>query len=168
MPSASRAGFFLLRAICGLAGAISFKATPVAKITRCEPPRHLGVTWEFGGEVSWLAVELSERAGRTHLALEHVAYVDDARWAQYGPGAVGVGWDMTLMGLDQHLGSGQPNDPQAFMAWCGSTEGKEFIRSSSDDWRRASVSAGTEAIAAEKAALRTTAFYSGEPDPTKE
>ena len=113
--------------------------TSPARIPRCEPPRHLALTWEFGGEVSWVTVDLTENAGRTHLELEHIAYVDDARWNQYGPGAVGVGWDMTLMGLDRHLASGAANDPQAFMAWCVSDEGKSFIHRSSDDWRRASV-----------------------------
>jgi len=151
-----------------LGGRYQLQGNAGGEIIRCEPPRHLGVTWEFGGEVSWLTVELTEKAGRTHLELEHVAYVDDARWAQYGPGAVGVGWDMTLMGLDQHLATGKPNDAAAFMAWCGSEDGKTFIHRSSDEWRRASVASGTETTAAEKAALRTTAFYTGQPDPTKE
>jgi uncharacterized protein YndB with AHSA1/START domain len=151
-----------------LGGRYQLQGNAGGEITRCEPPRHLALTWEFAGEVSWVTVELTEANGRTHLALEHIAYVDDARWAQYGPGAVGVGWDMTLMGLDRHLESGQANDPRAFMAWCGSGEGKDFIRRSSDDWRRASVEAGTAERAAHDAARRTTAFYSGEPDPTKE
>jgi uncharacterized protein YndB with AHSA1/START domain len=151
-----------------LGGRYQLQGNAGGEITRCEPPRHLAVTWEFGGEVSWVTVELTESAGRTHLQLEHIAYVDDARWNQYGPGAVGVGWDMTLMGLDRHLESGEANDPQAFMAWCGSDEGKSFIHRSSDDWRRASVEAGTQERAAHDAARRTTAFYTGQPDPTKE
>src|SRR5262249_41938734 len=97
------------------------------------------------------------------LELEHIAYVDDARWAQFGPGAVGVGWDMTLMGLDRHLATGVANDPQQFMAWVGSPEGKDFVRRSSAAWGRASIAAGTEEAAATAAAQRTTAFYTGEP-----
>jgi uncharacterized protein YndB with AHSA1/START domain len=150
-----------------LGGRYQLQGNASGEITRCEPPRHLALTWEFAGDVSWVTVELTEANGRTHLELEHIAYVDDARWNQYGPGAVGVGWDMTLMGLDLHLGTGAANDPQAFMAWCASPNGKDFIRRSSDGWRRASVEAGTEDGAAHDAALRTTAFYSGEPDPTQ-
>src|SRR3954454_24919362 len=83
-----------------LGGRYQLQGNAGGEITGCNPPRHLAVTWEFGGEVSFLKVDLSESPdGGTHLALEHVAYVDDARWAQFGPGAVGVGWDMTLMGL---------------------------------------------------------------------
>jgi hypothetical protein len=122
------------------------------------------VTWEFGGEVSFLKVDLSEApAGGTHLLLEHLAYVDDERWNKFGPGAVGVGWDMTLMGLDRHLASGAALDPLEAMAWMGSPDGKDFIRRSSDDWCRASIASGTDAEAAKAAAQRTTAFYTGAP-----
>ncbi len=77
----------------------------------------------------------------------------------------GVGWDMALMGLDRHLESGAPVDPQAAMAWLGTPEGKDFVNRSSEDWCRASVADGTDAEAAEAAAKRTTAFYTGESDP---
>src|SRR5499433_4618380 len=81
-----------------LGGRYQLQGNAGGEITRCEPPRHLAVTWEFGGEVSWVKVDLTDDGkGGTHLELEHVAHVDDARWAQFGPGAVGVGWDMTLM-----------------------------------------------------------------------
>jgi uncharacterized protein YndB with AHSA1/START domain len=152
-----------------LGGRYQLQGNAGGEITRCEPPRHLAVTWEFGGEVSWVKVDLSEDAnGGTHLELEHVAYVDDARWAQYGPGAVGVGWDMTLMGLDRHLESGTAFNPQEAMAWLGSPEGKDLLRRISDDWCRASIASGTEETAAKAAAQRTTAAYTGEPDPTKD
>jgi uncharacterized protein YndB with AHSA1/START domain len=147
-----------------LGGRYQLKGNAGGEISRCEPPRHLAVTWEFAGEVSWVKVDLSDDGkGGTHLELEHIAYVDDARWAQFGPGAVGVGWDMTLMGLDRHLATGAANDPQAFMAWVGSSEGKDFVTRSSNDWCRASIDSGTEENAAKAAAQRTTAFYTGEP-----
>src|SRR5215475_6602467 len=134
-----------------LGGRYQLKGNAGGEITRCEPPRHLAVTWEFGGEVSWVKVDLSDDGnGGTHLELEHVAYVDDARWAQYGPGAVGVGWDMTLMGLDRHLESGAAFNPQEAMAWLGSPEGKDLLRRISDDWCRASIASGTDEAAAKK------------------
>src|SRR5215813_7828829 len=122
----------------------------------------LAVTWEFGGEVSWLTVRLSQTADhQTLLELEHIAHVDDERWRQFGPGAVGVGWDMALMGLGQHLATGASADPKAAIAWLSSPDGKIFVAQSSDDWARASVAAGTEASQAKAAAARTTAAYSG-------
>src|SRR5215510_2836460 len=69
-----------------LGGRYQLQGNAGGEITGCEPPRHLAVTWEFAGEVSWVRVELSEDGEGTHLELEHLAHVDDARWAQFGPG----------------------------------------------------------------------------------
>src|SRR5262249_12271492 len=61
-------------------------------IERCDPPNSFAATWEFGGESSWIEVRLSEQPdGRIRLELEHVAHVADELWAQFGPGAVGIG-----------------------------------------------------------------------------
>ncbi len=131
-------------------------------ITQCEPPRLLAVTWEYGGQTSWVEVRL-ESAGdeKAHLELEHIAHVPPELWDQFGPGAVGVGWDMALAGLAAHIETRASVDPKAAMAWFASDDGKQFIHHSSDDWRRASVNAGTDVTAAEAAAARTTAAYTG-------
>src|ERR1700754_909981 len=73
-----------------LGGRYQFKGNAGGEITRCEPPRLLGVTWEYGAEVSWLNVTLAAEAAGTRLQLEHIAHVGDDRWDQFGPGAVGV------------------------------------------------------------------------------
>jgi uncharacterized protein YndB with AHSA1/START domain len=145
-----------------LGGRYQLHGNAGGEITGCEPPHLLAVTWEFGGEVSWLTVRLSQTADhQTLLELEHIAHVDDERWRQFGPGAVGVGWDMALMGLGQHLATGASADPKAAIAWLSSPDGKIFVAQSSDDWARASVASGTEASQAKAAAARTTAAYSG-------
>jgi uncharacterized protein YndB with AHSA1/START domain len=133
-------------------------------IDSCDPPHGFTATWEFGGEVSWIEVRLSARhdAG-TELRLEHIAPVDDTRWAEFGPGAVGVGWDMALAGLNAHLSTGATMDPAAAAAWVASDDGRRFMALSSDRWRRASVAAGADPGAACAAADRTTAAYTGEP-----
>jgi uncharacterized protein YndB with AHSA1/START domain len=136
------------------------------EIRTCEPPRHLAVTWEYGSEVSWVTVRLAEDLkGGTRLELEHVAQVDDKRWDEFGPGAVGVGWDGAIMGLARYLETGEAVDPQAAMAWMGSPEGKDFYRRASEAWCEASIAHGTEPEAARAAAARTTAFYTGESAP---
>jgi len=121
----------------------------------------------MGGGVSW--IELRLRAlpdGRTRLELEHIAQVDDAFWAEYGPGAVGVGWDMALIGLTRHLdGGGATVDPAAVAAWSASEDGKRFVRESSQSWCEASIAAGTDPRAAQAAAEHTTAFYTGSSAP---
>lgn len=135
-------------------------------IQRCDPPHGFDATWEFGGEVSWIELRLApEGDGRTRFELVHIAHVSDERWAQFGPGAVGVGWDLGLLGLALHLRSGEQVDPEAFMGWSASDEGKAFITHSSEVWRDASAAAGTDADAARAAAARTTAFYTGAESP---
>jgi hypothetical protein len=96
------------------------------------PPNSFTATWEYGGEVSWIELRLVPLGSeRTRLELEHTAHVDDERWVQYGPGAVGVGWDLALMGLTGHLGSGKTVDPSEAAAWSASDEGRQFMTLSS-------------------------------------
>lgn len=135
------------------------------EILTCEPPRRLGVTWEMQGQVSWVNVELVEEEPQaTSLRLEHIAHVPDDFWGQFGPGAVGVGWDQALLGLDQHFAAGSPAvRPEDAAEWVASAEGRAFVRQSSDAWAQASIVDGADAAAARAAAGRTTAFYTGEP-----
>jgi len=143
-------------------GRYQLKGNAGGEITACEPPRHLAVTWEFAGTVSWVTVRLApDPKGGTHVKLEHVAHVGDDLWDQFGPGAVGVGWDLAILGLGLHLATGVPADPEQAAAWSASEEGKTFIRRSSEDWCRASIAAGTGEAAAKAAATRTAAFYTG-------
>jgi uncharacterized protein YndB with AHSA1/START domain len=145
-----------------LGGRYQLEGNAGGTIERCDPPRSFAATWEYGGEVSWIEVRLEpEDDARTRLTLEHVAHVDDERWLQYGPGAVGVGWDLALMGLGLHLATGEANDPAEAAAWMGSPEGIEFVTRSSRGWAEASVAAGTDAAEAHAAGDRTTAFYTG-------
>jgi len=96
-----------------LGGRFQIQGNASGTIERCDPPKSFGATWEFGGEVSWIEVRLNPEAdGSTRLELEHTAHVDDERWAEFGPGAVGIGWDMGFMGLANHLSSGNAVDPQ--------------------------------------------------------
>jgi uncharacterized protein YndB with AHSA1/START domain len=145
-----------------LGGRYQLQGNAGGQIISCEPPRSLTVTWEFGGQVSWVHIGLTELSdGGTRLQLEHIAHVPDDFWNQYGPGAVGVGWDLAMVGLGRHLATAAAVDPQEFAAWSASEQGKDFVRQSSSEWGQASIVAGTEEAAARDAASRTTAFYGG-------
>jgi len=148
-------------------GSYQLQGNAGGTITRCEPPRIVGMTWEFGGEVTWLEVTLAPTPnGGARLQLEHIAHVPDARWDEFGPGAVGVGWDTALLGLATYLATGTAVDPREAMAWLGSENGRDFVRHSSDAWCRASIAAGTDVAGARAAAARTTAAYTGVPADT--
>jgi uncharacterized protein YndB with AHSA1/START domain len=136
------------------------------QIQSCTPPRQLGLTWEFGSEISWLEVQLEVvNPELTRLELRHIAHVGGDRWEQFGPGAVGVGWDLTLRGLGRHLASGVSVERGAALIWLASEEGKQFVRESSDSWCNAAIRAGEVEDVARVAAARTTAAYTGETVP---
>lgn len=138
------------------------------EILICDEPCHLGVTWGMHGQVSWVDVHLQEHTNGTELRLEHVAHVPDEFWKQYGPGAVGVGWEQSLLGLDLHLATGAAVSIESSQTWPLSEEGKKFSKLSSEGWCAASISAGTDVAEARAAATRTTAFYTGtNPDATE-
>jgi uncharacterized protein YndB with AHSA1/START domain len=146
-----------------LGGRYQLQGNAGGQITACDPPRTLDLTWEFGGQLSWVNLQLTELSdGGTRLRLEHIAHVPENFWNQYGPGAVGVGWDLTMLGLGRHLETGTTADPKQGAEWPTTPEGKEFVSRSSDEWCRASIADGTPDLAAREAAGRTTAFYTGQ------
>src|SRR5215813_6540959 len=111
-----------------LGGHYQLEGNASGTVERCDPPRSFAATWEFGGQVSWIEVRLMAEAGdRTRLVLEHISHVDEQLWAQFGPGAVGIGWDMGFMGLAVHLSSGRPADPRESAQWAASAEGRQFM-----------------------------------------
>jgi len=144
-----------------LGGSYQFQGNAGGTITHCEPPTHLAVTWGMHGSVSWVDVHLSPAKTGTLLELRHVAHVPEELWAQFGPGAVGVGWDLALMGLGLHLETGKPNDAKEAEAWTVGPQGRVFVGLSSDDWARASIADGADPAQARKAAAGTTGFYTG-------
>lgn len=152
-----------------LGGRYQLEGNASGTVERCDPPKSFAATWEFGGQVSWIEVRLStEPEGGTRFELEHVAHVDDELWAQFGPGAVGIGWDLGVMGLARHLSQpARAVDPRESAAWTGSDEGRQFMTLSSERWFDASVAAGTDETAARAAADRTTAAYTAAPAGTE-
>ena len=141
-------------------GRFDIEGNASGTIERCEPPRSFDATWEYGGATSWIELRLTpEGDGRTRFALDHIAHIDDEIWAQYGPGAVGVGWDGAIMGLTLHLTGAERPEPEALAAWVASDEGRDFNTLSSERWTEASIAAGTDPAEAQAAGARTTEAY---------
>lgn len=146
-----------------LGGRYQVEDNASGEVVACEPPLSFTVTWEFAGDFSQVTVRLTPEEGRARLTLEHehTGDADSEFWAQFGPGATGVGWDLALLGLSLHLvaGTDRPDDPDAFAR---TAPAQQFIRAVSGRWAEASVRAGTPEEDATAAANRTTAFYLGE------
>ncbi len=145
-----------------LGGHYQLEGNAGGTITACRRPAAFALTWEFGGQMSWVEVRLSDDgAGRARLTLTHTSHLAPP-FDQYGPGATGVGWEQALAGLALHLE--QPAEPKPDeAAFAASPEGRAFITGSSEGWERAAVAAGEDPAAARAAARRTAAFYTGEP-----
>ncbi|GAA4961019.1 SRPBCC family protein [Kineococcus glutinatus] len=148
----------------GVGGRYQLEGNAGGVVERCERPESFAVTWEMGPVVSWLQVRLTPAGAATSLELHHEAPVDPDLWAQFGPGAVGLGWDLALVGLGLHLDSGASVDPAAAEAWSTSPEGTDFLRRAAAGWAEAAAADGDEPGAARAAAARTVAFYTGRPE----
>ena len=142
-------------------GRYQLKGNAGGAIRVCEPPSLLALTWEFGDFASRVEVRFSDDgAARARLALTHSAPLSE-HWETYGPGATGIGWELALMGLGIHLASPTAPRPDEG-AFAASPDGRAFIAGSGEAWGRAAVAAGEDPGAAESAARKTTAFYTGE------
>ena len=141
-----------------LGGRYQIQGNAGGTITRCEPPAALDLTWEFGGGVSWVTVRLEAEGEGTRLTLEHIMRAEDMQgdhWKQYGPAAVGVGWDLSLLGLAIHIAGGEKPDE----AWVASAEAKAFMRESAAAWAEAHIRGGEDPDTARAMATRTATFY---------
>ena len=145
-----------------LGGRYQVQGNASGTITRCDPPEAFDLTWEFGGGVSWVNIRLAPEDGRTRLTLEHIAPVEplaEEHWKQYGPGAVGVGWELGLFGLGLHIDSGGSRPPEENLEWMASDQAKAFMREAAAAWGEAHIAAGQDAEAARGMAQRTAEAY---------
>lgn len=135
-------------------------------ILECDPPNSFSMTWELGGDTSWVTVEIRGESGGTEarLDLRHVAHVPDELWDVYGPGAGGIGWDLGLTALALHLSSSGDLALTDVREWERSPDGREFVARASEAWAESSIAAGTDAESAHESAQRVTDFYTTEDE----
>lgn len=145
-----------------LGGKYHVQGNASGTITRCDKPRELALTWEFGGGVSWVEVSLRPDGEHARLELRHIAY-PEAHWDQFGAGAVGIGWELGLMGLHLHLtNKSMDKPPESDPAWGATDQAKTFMRASGDRWGAAEIAGGVPADDALRRAESTKKFYCGE------
>jgi uncharacterized protein YndB with AHSA1/START domain len=149
-----------------IGGRYQLEGNASGTVLSCDPPRSFTATWEFGGQISWIELRVSpDGAEHARMELDHIAHVDDELWAQYGPGAVGIGWDLGLIGLSIHLATGDAVPAGFEQTWTPSPDGQQFVRLVGESWYQAQVAAGDRDSAARAAADSAVAFYLGEAPP---
>lgn len=145
-------------------GHYQFEGNAGGEVLACEPPHLLRVSWVMGEpspeNFSEVEVRLTAVDGGTQFEIVHTATVPPEMWDQFGPGAVGVGWDGGLLGLGQHLA-----DPawemteEAKQAWTYTEEARQFNRACSEAWGAAWRAAGASDDQVAAGIAATTAFY---------
>ena len=148
-----------------LGGKYQLEGNAGGTINRCDPPQALDLTWEFDGNLSWVRLRLDAQDTGARLTLEHLMRKDEAseaHWRKYGPGATGVGWDLSFLCLHLHLRSGQSVSQGETNAWFETDNGKTFIRECATSWANAHINSGEDESVANAMAQRTASFYCGE------
>jgi len=149
-----------------LGGRFQVEGNAGGEVTACDDPKHFSISWEFGDQTTWVDVDLEPAGDATTLTLRHAADVRDSEhWATYGPGAVGVGWELGLMGLAEHLATGTPIPHEQVEGWGASADGLSFMSGSADGWGEADAASSDDPDASRAAAARTAAFYTGAEPP---
>ena len=142
------------------------------EVLECQRPSRFKITWAYGENitpemVSEVEVRLTPVGdGRTRLEMEHAAVTPPEMADQFGPGAVGVGWDQGLLGLSLYLRTGSTVDDP--VAWQLSEEGIDYATRSSEAWGAASRAAGADPELVARQVANTTAFYTTVPESSPE
>jgi uncharacterized protein YndB with AHSA1/START domain len=141
-----------------LGGKYQLEGNAGGEILGCEPPSYLKVSWLYGEAPGFSEVEvrLSADGGGTRFELTHTAEVPPDMWGQFGPGAVGVGWDLTLLGLGLYLAGGSMSERDGFEL---TEDGRIFITASSRAWGAAFEHAGASPEQAAAAVDGTSTFF---------
>ncbi|MEV8537093.1 SRPBCC family protein [Streptomyces sp. NPDC051211] len=144
-----------------LGGRYQLEGNAGGEILACEPPKLFRVSWVMGEASAFSEVEVRltpEDEERTVFELEHAAVVPPEMWERYGPGAVGVGWDLTVLGLGMDL-AGASVGPAKAGGWRESDEAREFMVRSSNAWGEAYGASGVGVGVVGAAVRATTEFY---------
>jgi uncharacterized protein YndB with AHSA1/START domain len=146
-----------------LGGHYQIEGNAGGEILACEPPSLLRVSWVMGEPTpesfSEVEVRLSPSDSGTLFELEHTAIVPPEMWDQFGPGAVGVGWELAMFGLGLYLESGASMSTEEKAAWGESEEARQFMTASSEAWGKAYLASGASPEVVATAVAATTEFY---------
>jgi uncharacterized protein YndB with AHSA1/START domain len=162
-PDRVRRWFLPLSGDLRLGGHFQLEGNAAGTIRVCDPPRELQLTWECGEQFSLVTLELAPTGYRaTELVLRHTV-PDDEHWAQYGPGAVGVGWDLPLAVLGVLMAGGNAPTSDEFI---NDPSTPKLMRHSVAAWGTAYQTAGASPETARTAAANTSAAYARQEQST--
>jgi len=128
-------------------------------IESCDEPNSFALTWVYGGSTSWVRLTLRPADEATELELAHEAPAFPPFWKEFGPGATGLGWELSLLFLMDYVATGAEAEPDAENEFCASETGQAFLGAAAAAWAEAAIVDGDYADEARQAADRSAAFY---------
>lgn len=150
-----------------LGGCCQFQGNAGGVVEACEPEERIAVTWEMHGAVSWVELTFTKEGTGTRLTLRHTARkagLPPGFWEQYGPGAVGVGWEPGIMGLAVFLESpDSARPPEAEETWAATAAGRAKITESAEGWAEAAIAGGEDPATMRATVGNLIGFYTGTP-----
>jgi uncharacterized protein YndB with AHSA1/START domain len=146
-----------------LGGTYQLEGNAGGEIRACEPPRRLQLTWIMGeppgsedSSIVDVVLEPDPDLGGTRLTLRHTAVVPPEMWDTFGPGAVGVGWELGVLSLAAHLEGEEIGTPADLET---NPEMHAAMAASSEEWGAAYRAAGADDETVARAVAATTGFY---------
>lgn len=147
-----------------LGGRYQVEGNAGGTIEACDPPRSFRLSWEMGPATAYVDVTLEpDGDDRSRMTLVHSGDVEAEFWDKFGPGAVGVGWDLAFGGMGHYLETDADLVLEA-SAWGTSDEAKQFMTDSARRWADAAIAAGAPEEEARAQQAATTGFYTGVPE----
>jgi len=144
-------------------GTYQLEGNAGGEIRACEPPRRLQLTWIMGppegpedSSIVDVVLEPDPDLGGTRLTLTHTAVVPPEMWDTFGPGAVGVGWELGVVSLAAHLEGQEIGTPADLET---NPEYHAALAASSEEWGVAYRAAGVDDEIVARAVAATTGFY---------
>ena len=144
-------------------GTYQLEGNAGGEIRACEPPRRLQLTWIMGppegpedSSIVDVVLEPEPDLGGTRLTLTHTAVVPAEMWDTFGPGAVGVGWELGVVSLAAHLEGQEIGTPADLET---DPEYHAALAASSEEWGIAYRAAGADDETVARAVAATTGFY---------
>ncbi|HEY6694728.1 MAG TPA: SRPBCC family protein [Solirubrobacteraceae bacterium] len=89
-------------------GRFSLEGNASGQIVRCDRPRELALTWEFGGGSSHVTVRLLPEGEATVLELEHAPVPAEIVTNAGDMWGLGAGWELGLRSLEGYLAGTAP------------------------------------------------------------
>jgi uncharacterized protein YndB with AHSA1/START domain len=90
-------------------GCFSLEGNASGDIVRCDKPREIALTWEFGGGTSDVKVRLTPQCDATVLELEHSPVPAEIVTNVGDTWGLGAGWELGMVALERHLAGEGPD-----------------------------------------------------------